>query len=43
MLGDKSLSTNWDNKLSYVLSTALVNYEYERIGGAGSGLAEEEF
>jgi centrosomal protein CEP76 len=34
------LSTTWDNQLSYLLSTALANYEYERVGG-GSFAAEE--
>ena len=34
------LSTNWDSQLSYLLSTALANYEYERVGG-GSFAAEE--
>ena len=28
----KGLSTQWDSQLSYLLSTALANYEYERIG-----------
>lgn len=27
------LGTTWDNQLSYLLSTALVNYETERVGG----------
>jgi centrosomal protein CEP76 len=34
------LSTNWDSQLGYLLSTALANYEYERVGG-GSFAAEE--
>jgi centrosomal protein CEP76 len=34
------LQTNWDNQLGYLLSTALANYEYERVGG-GSFAAEE--
>lgn len=34
------LSTSWDTQLSYLLSTALANYEYERVGG-GSFAAEE--
>lgn len=34
------LSTTWDTQLSYLLSTALANYEYERVGG-GSFAAEE--
>lgn len=34
------LSTNWDTQLGYLLSTALANYEYERVGG-GSFAAEE--
>jgi len=35
------LSTNWDVQLSYLLSTALANYEYERVGGGS--FATEEF
>lgn len=34
------MSTQWDNQMSYLLSTALANYEYERVGG-GSFAAEE--
>ena len=26
-----NLNTNWDNQLSYLLQTALSNYEFERI------------
>ena len=37
---DHNLSTQWDNQLSYLLSTALANYEYERVGG-GSFAADE--
>lgn len=37
---EHNLSTNWDSQLGYLLSTALANYEYERIGG-GSFAAEE--
>jgi hypothetical protein len=29
---DENLSTAWDNHLSYLLSTALINYENERLG-----------
>jgi hypothetical protein len=36
------MSTNWDNKLSHILSTALMNYETERIGGKPFGEAEFE-
>jgi hypothetical protein len=32
-MNDEHLSTNWDNHLGYLLSTALLNYEFERIGG----------
>ena len=38
---DENLSTSWDNHLSYLLSTALINYENERLGG--STFANEEF
>ena len=38
---DESLATNWDNQLGYLLSTALLNYEMERIGGVT--FANEEF
>jgi hypothetical protein len=40
-MNDEHLTTNWDNHLSYLLSTAVVNYEQERIGG--STFANEEF
>ena len=30
---DHNMGTEWDTQLSYMLSTALANYEYERIGG----------
>ena len=29
---EHNLATSWDSQLSYLLSTALSNYEYERIG-----------
>lgn len=35
------LATQWDAQMSYLLSTALANYEYERIGGGS--FASEEF
>ena len=35
-----NLNTQWDAQLSYLLSTALSNYEYERVGG-GSFAAQE--
>ena len=38
---DHSLGTQWDAQLSYLLSTALANYEFERIGGGG--FATQEF
>ena len=31
-MNDEHLATHWDNQLSYLLSTALINYEFERIG-----------
>ena len=31
---DHNMGTEWDSQLSYMLSTALANYEYERIGGS---------
>jgi centrosomal protein CEP76 len=31
---DENLSTAWDNHLSYLLSTALINYENERLGNS---------
>ena len=40
-MNDEHLSTNWDNHLSYLLSTALINYEHERVGGIT--FANEEF
>lgn len=40
-MNDEHLSTNWDSQMSYLLSMALVNYEFERVGG--STLASEEF
>jgi len=39
--GEHNLSTQWDAQLSYLLSTALANYEMERIGG--SNFAATEF
>jgi hypothetical protein len=38
---EHNLSTQWDSQLSYLLSTALANYEYERVGGGS--FATEEF
>lgn len=38
---DHNLGTQWDSQLSYLLSTAVSNYEFERVGG--SGFAQEEF
>jgi len=38
---DHNMSTQWDSQLSYLLSTALANYEYERVGGGS--FATEEF
>lgn len=35
------MSTQWDSQMSYLLSTALANYEFERIGGGS--FAGEEF
>lgn len=32
---DHNLGTQWDSQLSYLLSTAVANYEFERIGGNG--------
>lgn len=40
-MSDTHLTTSWDNQLSYILTTALVNYEYERVGGVT--FASEEF
>ena len=40
-MNDEHLGTNWDNHLGYMLSTALLNYEFERIGGVT--FANEEF
>ena len=37
---DEHLSTSWDNHMSYLLSTALLNYEHERIGGTNFGAEE---
>ena len=31
-MNDEHLNTNWDNHLSYLLSMALINYEFERVG-----------
>ena len=38
---DEHLATSWDNHLGYLLSTALVNYELERLGGVT--FANDEF
>jgi centrosomal protein CEP76 len=38
---DERLPTSWDNHLGYLLSTALANYELERLGGVT--FANEEF
>lgn len=38
---EQNLPTNWDTQLSYLLSTALCNYEFERVGG--QNFATEEF
>ena len=38
---DEHIGTSWDNHLSYLLSTALMNYELERLGGVT--FASEEF
>lgn len=40
-MNDEHISTSWDNHLAYLLSTALLNYELERIGGVS--FANEEF
>ena len=37
-----NLLTNWDSQLSYLLQTALSNYEFERIS-QGSTFANDEF
>ena len=34
---EKGFATAWDNKLSHILSTALMNYEMERVGGKTFG------
>lgn len=36
-----NLNTTWDNQLSYLLQTALSNYEFERV--SGQTFANEEF
>ena len=38
---EHNLATTWDQQLSYLLSTALSNYEFERVGGGN--FATEEF
>ena len=38
---DHNMDTQWDAQLSYMLSTALANYEYERVGGGS--FASKEF
>ncbi len=40
-MNDENLQTHWDNQLSYLLSSALANYEMERVGGVT--FANEEF
>ena len=40
-INDEHITTSWDNHLSYLLSTALLNYELERLGGVT--FANEEF
>lgn len=40
-MNDERLTTSWDNHLAYLLSTALLNYEFERIGGVT--FANQEF
>ena len=40
-MNDEHLSTSYDNQLSYILSSALSNYELERVGGVT--FANEEF
>ena len=30
---EHNLSSQWDPQMSYLLSTALANYEFERVGG----------
>ena len=37
---EHNLNTNWDAQLSYLLSTALANYEFERIGGGNFATVE---
>lgn len=36
-----NLKTHWDDKLSYLLQTALSNYEFERV--SGTTFANDEF
>ena len=40
-INDEHLSTSWDPSLAYLLSSALANYELERLGGVT--LANDEF
>ena len=40
-MNDEHLTTSWDGQLSYILSSALANYEFERVGGVT--FANEEF
>lgn len=40
-MNDEHLSTSFDNQLCYLLSSALSNYELERVGGVT--FANEEF
>ena len=37
---EHNLNTQWDAQLSYLLSTALANYEFERIGGGNFATVE---
>ena len=37
---EHNMNTQWDSQLSYLLSTALSNYEYERIGGGSFAALE---
>ena len=40
-MNDEHIATSWDNHLGYLLQTALLNYELERLGGVT--FANEEF
>ena len=37
---EHNINTQWDAQLSYLLSTALANYEFERIGGGNFATTE---